>query len=343
MNSFAELDSGLEMTGVDILGVQPGNFLRPVNLERGVMRDLLVVGYTAIDILKGADSSKMGTLTHSYGGSAANVAVIASKLGTSTGLMTCIGNDGESMDYYRYLLQAGVNLDYTRQHEGPSDRCKLWVNTSERAWVPGAGRNLKSLKLNPCQLHQYRWIHIAQAPLELAYRMAKMSREVSMSIGLGPSIKGTKKPEIYFDYPWRIIFLNRDEALYVEKQLGKRLPDLLKPSGVNVICVTRGRDSLVILQRECQYDIPVVPVVCIDSTGGGDAFCAGLLSFYLKGLPLIAATKMGLVVASFVVESYGCQTNIPTLEDIQSRFSKSRPMLPEVRREIYDNILYASE
>lgn len=60
----------------------------------------------------------------------------------------------------------------------------------------------------------------------------------------------------------------------------------------------------------------------VDPTGAGDSYRAGFLVSYLKGNDLETCGKFATTVASFVIESEGSQTNLPTFEDVKYRYEK---------------------
>ncbi|MFD1044665.1 carbohydrate kinase family protein, partial [Kibdelosporangium lantanae] len=54
---------------------------------------------------------------------------------------------------------------------------------------------------------------------------------------------------------------------------------------VGAIAVTVGADGATWLDRTTTVSVPAENVSCVDSTGGGDAFDAGLLRAWLAGEP----------------------------------------------------------
>jgi ribokinase len=61
----------------------------------------------------------------------------------------------------------------------------------------------------------------------------------------------------------------------------------------------------------------------VDTTGAGDAFTAGYLAGYLRGLLPVRCAEMGAVAASFAVEAVGCQTNLPDNDRLQARLKEA--------------------
>ena len=65
------------------------------------------------------------------------------------------------------------------------------------------------------------------------------------------------------------------------------------------------------------------PNEVVDPTGAGDAYRAGFLAGYLKGLDLKVCGQMGSISACFVVEKYGTTNHTFTLEEFKSRYQEN--------------------
>jgi ribokinase len=84
---------------------------------------------------------------------------------------------------------------------------------------------------------------------------------------------------------------------------------------------TKGREgSSLLVQGEIEKKVPALPVRMVDPTGAGDAFRAGFLTAYQKGLDPLTCTRIGTTTASFVVEAPGCQTRLPDWESMRERY-----------------------
>ena len=81
---------------------------------------LLVVGITALDLIidvedfpKPNTSIHMDSMLHLYGGAGANVAMVASKLGLNSTLISAVGENFKNSDHYvkfhNYLLNIYLN------------------------------------------------------------------------------------------------------------------------------------------------------------------------------------------------------------------------------------------
>jgi ribokinase len=89
---------------------------------------------------------------------------------------------------------------------------------------------------------------------------------------------------------------------------------------IDVIVVTYDSKGSTIYTNEGEFEIPVVSVKAVDPTGAGDAYRAGFLLALTRGYSLPTCGKIGSTVASFVVQARGCQTNLPTWEEMKTRY-----------------------
>jgi sugar/nucleoside kinase (ribokinase family) len=58
----------------------------------------------------------------------------------------------------------------------------------------------------------------------------------------------------------------------------------------------------------------------VDPPGAGDGFVAGVIYGLYHGLPLSISARIGAVLASFVLESWGAQTSLPDPVALQRRY-----------------------
>jgi len=82
------------------------------------------------------------------------------------------------------------------------------------------------------------------------------------------------------------------------------------------VAVTDGaRGALIEVVGEGQEFIPARPVEAIDTTGAGDAFIAGVLAAWYRGLPWWTAARIGTLVASVAVTASTRYENLRSLDE----------------------------
>ena len=84
--------------------------------------------------------------------------------------------------------------------------------------------------------------------------------------------------------------------------------------GPRVVVIKLGADGSLVHAphlRQSPLHVPAVPVVAIDPTGAGDAFCGALGASYAQSGDLRQAACRATVAASFVVERRGALAVLP--------------------------------
>src|SRR5690349_23972761 len=118
----------------------------------------------------------------------------------------------------------------------------------------------------------------------------------------------------------KLMFMNEAECSYLLHVLGAaNLKDVLDEDQTAIL--TAGRQGSEIYTKAGSVRVPAVPPDrFIDSTGAGDAFTAGYLAGYYKGFEHHICASLGAVLASYVIEAVGCQTNLPNWTQLAQRY-----------------------
>ena len=89
------------------------------------------------------------------------------------------------------------------------------------------------------------------------------------------------------------------------------------------VAVTDGaRGALVEVVGEGQQFIPADPVKVVDTTGAGDAFIAGVLAAWYRGLPWWTAAQIGALVAATAITGSTRYENLRSLEEHLADFTE---------------------
>lgn len=90
----------------------------------------------------------------------------------------------------------------------------------------------------------------------------------------------------------------------------------------NFVAVTNGEHGAIVeVVGEGQDFIPARPVHVNNTTGAGDAFIAGVLAAWYRGLPWRSAARIGSLVASLAVTSRRRYDNLQTLDRLLEEFT----------------------
>lgn len=89
--------------------------------------------------------------------------------------------------------------------------------------------------------------------------------------------------------------------------------------GVQIVGIKQGADGGYFRQGDKEIFLPALEVDVVDTTGCGDAFCAGFLAGYLDGLPLKECGRMAVTVGSLCATGVGATCSLPSKEELENR------------------------
>jgi ribokinase len=92
--------------------------------------------------------------------------------------------------------------------------------------------------------------------------------------------------------------------------------DILIGMGVKVIAVKLGADGCYVTDGRERLRVEAFKVKAVDTTGAGDAFCAGFLYGLLNNKNLRDCGRLGNFVASRCVMKMGARAGLPYIKDL---------------------------
>jgi ribokinase len=289
-------------------------------------RAITVVGHAAIDLLFDVENIAIHNESHPiidynqyYGGGAANIAVAIAILGGNAQLISAVGGDFASSGYEAEFEKFGVDLSLLyRFPEHKSTRAFVFTDREHNQstyfhW--GASIELKGL-----EAPEVDFVHLATSDSTYNARIAKKAKFVSFDPGQDLVTYSRENLESILENT-NILFTNKHEIQRVCDMTEKSMDDIL--SMIETVVVTYDASGSKIYNNGTEVTIPVVTVKALDPTGAGDAYRAGFLLAYTRGYPLEVCGKIGSTVASFAVQSIGCQTDLPTWEVMKARYEEN--------------------
>jgi sugar/nucleoside kinase (ribokinase family) len=293
--------------------------------------DLLVFGDTAIDYFYGIDkfpkpneAAEVNSARRFYGGMGANTAVVANALGLKVGLASVIGTDAD--DYRAYLENLGVKL-YLKGIFGETTKSMFFKTASDEIsfFYKGVTEKLDELDLEQefglGMFSRIDAIYMGRTYLKLQKQAVKYGKGRMLVYNPGYGVFGFDKITKDFEYIVRnvnILVLNKHELEHLES-LGFSIK---KNRGPETVIITKGVKGCSIYRGSTEVDVGPYKTKMVDASGAGDAFNAGLITALLRGHEVYEAVKIGNATASFVVEEWGCQTNLPTWSKVLERYSQ---------------------
>lgn len=306
------------------------------------MTDLICVGEMLIDFLPGSED---GAYIRMPGGAPANVAVAAARSGLQVGFCGCLGDD----DFGHFLL------DTLKQHRVQPlcpELTKQAVTTmafvtldeqGERSFTfarkPGADMFLTREDINRANVSQAAIVHagsfsLSRNPAADATRYAmetahKAGRLVSFDINYRSVAWDDKRMDCINAVREVLPFVDFLKISEEEvDMLGMSPEDAAREYNIAVLVETLGADGARVHYQGKALDVPGRKVLCVDTTGAGDAFWGGFLACLLQnGISSIAdltekqvlhAAQYGNMAGSLCVQKKGAMVSLPTAEEIQT-------------------------
>ena len=294
-----------------------------LNRRHYMDRVISIVGHTALDYIVNVEkiagkneSSPIIDYEEYPGGGAANIAVAIAKLGGKSQLISPVGTDFASSGYEKLFIDSHVDLSRLyRLEDRKISKAFIFTDKEDNQttyFYWGASSKFKELEPIPVD-----FVHLATADPVYNAKIAQVADFVSFDPGQDLVIYSKDNLELILAYT-NILFANRHEIKRILEITGKSFSELKAMIGIIVVtCDAKG--SIIYIGKE-EFSIPVISVEAVDPTGAGDAYRAGFLLAFTRGYSLPTCGKVGSNVASFVVQTRGCQTGLPTWEKMKIRY-----------------------
>ena len=261
------------------------------------------------------------------GGSAANTIVGLARLGLKVGFIGKVGCDQEGEVLLEDLHNEEVDTNgVIHSSEGRSGSVMGFVDgEGERALYVDSGVNdlIDSTDINMDYAFQGRFLHLSSfvggrsfQAQEKLLSVLPDDTKVSFDPGLIYAKKGLAELESMIKKT-DVLLPNASEITALTGETDYRKgADFLVESGVRVIAVKLGGRGCYVTDGIERHTIKPFKVKVVDSTGAGDAFCAGFLYGVLLGKSLHECGCLGNLVASKCVMKMGARAGLPYQEDL---------------------------
>ncbi|ABD39855.1 inosine-guanosine kinase / cytidine kinase [Methanospirillum hungatei JF-1] len=283
-----------------------------------------VVGHTAVDHickvshLPGPNASaSILERTIAFGGGAANIAVGIALLGGRVSLISAVGGDFAGSAYDSRMKELGIDQRFFIAPEKHTATAFMFTGPEgdQMTYFEWGASYLFETEKAP----SLPFVHMATADPGFNVQVAKQSGFASFDPGQDLHRYTADHLNTILD-SIDLLIANHHEYAGMCKTLGIDRDELI--SRVPMAIETRSGDGAVLYDQGKEHFIPAVPVPCVDPTGAGDAFRAGFLTAYAAGYSSEDACRIGVVTASFVVETCGCQTGLPNWQTMVRRYGE---------------------
>lgn len=278
---------------------------------------------TNTELLKGGDT--FGEVMLTPGGSAANVAVWASRCGTPT---TFIGKIGR--DRFGQLAQEDLAHEHVTSHLVETDAhltgsVAVFVDhTGERSMVSGHGADFYLLPSElpreavrrSKHLHLTAWSFFTDPPRSAARAAAHLARDAGATLSFDPgSFQMIQEMGVAQflahtqDLGVDILLPNFEEAgvltgLDDPEAMTQRLTELYPGA---LVMMKLDSDGAYVHHRGVGVAIPPATNNLVDATGAGDSFAGAFLAHFLRSDDAVAAAQFATTVSAWVIEHLGAR------------------------------------
>lgn len=276
--------------------------------------------------LMGSDFVRLG------GGKAANVAVLARRLGVPAGVLGRVGDDDLRDQALAPLRAAGVDIGHVTTAAGrstavsmitvPPDGKKSIVlaGNANDAWDEAAARDAVSAighaPDGSVLVADY------EVPALIVERAVDAARARGLCVVIDPSFADRADTGV----------LARASAITPNAKEAGHLTDVevdgleaaaeaagrLTGMGIAMVCLKLADGGCLLVHEGRMTVVPSLPASVVDTTGAGDAFTGALAVALLERRPAVEAACHATAASHVAVETYGSQPSYPTRDRIDA-------------------------
>jgi len=262
------------------------------------------------------------------GGSAANTIVGLARLGCKTGFIGKVANDREGKMLIEDFCREGVDVSgIIHVQYGRSGTVMGFVDEKgERALYvdPGVNDTIDFDEINKEYVSNAHYIHLTSFVGEKSFQTQKRLIETlpeNVKVSLDPgelyARKGLAALEPIIKRTCVLMPNQKELELLTKVKDYKKGAEILLENGAKIVAVKLGGKGCYVTDGKENHQINRFNVKVVDTTGAGDAFCAGFLYGLIEGKSLYECGKLGNFVASRCIMKIGARAGLPHIEDLK--------------------------
>lgn len=291
------------------------------------MKKIWVLGDAVVDLLPDGE----GRLLQCPGGAPANVAVGVARLGGNSAFIGRVGDD--PFGRFMYQILADEKVEVRQMRLDPAHRTSTVVvdldDHGERSFTFMV-RPSADLFLEPADLPSFsagEWLHVCSIALSAepsrsaAFQAMTSIREAGGYVSFDPNIR----PDLWADenelrrclelalQHADVVKLSVEELTFLthDAQVKTGLESLMRRCPARLVLVTLGKEGVIAWHDGAVKHHPATSVECVDTTGAGDAFVAGLLYGLAAGQELVPVIGLAQRCGALATTAKGAMTALP--------------------------------
>lgn len=279
--------------------------------------DVCVVGSANLDLVAGAariPGPGETVLGHSYaehpGGKGLNQAVAAARSGAAVAFVGAVGDDAAGTRLREVLAIDGIDPARLAVTDAPTGRALIIVDDRAEnsiVVVPGANATVvPPVDVPPsavvlCQL---------EVPVESVVHAFRSARAHGALTVLNPAPAAELPADLLAVCD---VIVPNEHEVELLGGVGR-----LRDAGVGIVVVTRGGAGVDVHTADGTHHVPPFPVVPVDTTGAGDAFCGSLAARLAAGDTIAAAVRWAAAAGALATTVHGAVPAQPTRGRIEA-------------------------
>jgi ribokinase len=274
------------------------------------------------------EESFIETHSEACGGSAANATVGLARLGCKVGFIGKVGCDREGDMLFSDFCKESVDTDgIIRAKRDKSGSVMGFVDKKgARALYinSGVNDNIAFDEINVEYVSQARFLHLTSFVGEKSFQTQKKLIETlpsTVKVSFDPGALYARKDFAQLEPIIKQAYVMMPNSIELELITGKndycRGADALIEKGVKIVAVKLGSEGCYVTNGRERRRIDAFKVKVVDTTGAGDAFCAGFLYGLLNNKGLHECGRIGNFVASKCVTKMGARAGLPYAKDLE--------------------------
>jgi len=295
-----------------------------------------VVGFGALNVDKLFNVNRIAAkeeesfitgFSETCGGSAANTVVGLARLGCKVGFVGKVASDREGEVLLEEFRREGVDTKgVVIAKQGRSGTVMGFVDEKgERALCidPGVNDQVGFNEKIKRYVSQTMFLHLTSFVGEESFQTQKKILETlpeDVMVSFDPGALYARKGLAALESIVERAFVLMPNAGELELLTGladyRKGAEAMLKKGVKVVAVKLGSRGSYVTDGRQSHDVQAFKVKVVDTTGAGDAFCAGFLYGLIKHKSLEECGRIGNFVASRCTTRMGARAGLPTLKDL---------------------------
>lgn len=274
-----------------------------------------------------------GAFAMYLGGKGFNQAIAARRLGADVAVLGRVGNDEFGAAFLAALDREGIDRSQVvvDSREGTGVAAITVLPDGENAIIQAPRANLCLDAGDLSAADRLTSADCVMATLETPAAVAEQAQALvrgntRFMLNVAPA---TRLDRLRRD-GWDVVTANTLEA---EAFTGIRIDTpaaaaeagalAVRRDGIRAIAITLGADGAIVVSEGRREHVRGYAVHAVDTTGAGDAFCAGLALRLAEGAELVEAVRFGCAAGALACTRAGAEPSMPARADVEALASST--------------------